>query len=158
MECGVGCRCYDYQQRAGSAAYGTWQLASTGATSTTLTVTAKPTASRCGEAEWGDGAVLGRSNSNASRAVRRRVGQRRSGGDCETLLAAKTTLDDKGDQLNWARSRALSEWTGVTVSAGRVVRLGGLALKGQIPASLSKLTQLRHRRQPLGNWRTKCSP
>ena len=66
--------------------------------------------------------------------------------DCETLLAAKATLDP-GGSLNWARSRALGEWHGVTVSAGRVTRLscpaGGLA-GGQLADSLGRLTGLTH--------------
>ena len=66
-------------------------------------------------------------------------------GDCETLLAAKSALD-VGGVLNWRRSQALREWAGVTVAAGRVtgLRLANLGLDGQIPASLSRLTQLNH--------------
>ena len=65
-------------------------------------------------------------------------------GDCEALLTAKGKLDP-GGTLNWSRSRALSEWTRVAVSAGRVTELrcpgGGLA-NGQLDDSLGRLTGL----------------
>ena len=64
--------------------------------------------------------------------------------DCEALLLARAKLDP-GGTLNWSRSRALSEWTGVVVSAGRVTRLrcpaGGLA-NGQLDEPLGRLTGL----------------
>ena len=65
-------------------------------------------------------------------------------GDCEALLLAKGKLDP-GGTLNWSRSRALSEWTGVAMAAGRVTELhcpaGGLA-NGQLDESLGRLTGL----------------
>ena len=67
-------------------------------------------------------------------------------GDCEALLVAKAALDP-GGSLNWARSRALGEWRGVKVSAGRVTQMscpaGGLA-GGRLADSLGRLTGLTH--------------
>ena len=65
-------------------------------------------------------------------------------GDCEALLAAKGKLDPAGT-LNWSRSRALSEWTGIVTSAGRITGLrcpaGGLT-GGELADSLGRLTGL----------------
>ena len=65
-------------------------------------------------------------------------------GDCEALLTSKGKLDP-GGTLNWRRSRALSEWTGIVTSAGRITGLrcpaGGLT-GGELADSLGRLTGL----------------
>ena len=65
--------------------------------------------------------------------------------DCTALLQARDALAGPG-RLNWDRSRALSEWTGVSVGGTpqRVVglRLDALGLTGPVPAALGELTQL----------------
>ena len=69
--------------------------------------------------------------------------------DCETLLALRDTLDGSPtDGLNWSGATAMTAWTGVTVSGGRVTELGldgvnpGISLTGTIPAELGNLTAL----------------
>ena len=65
--------------------------------------------------------------------------------DCTALLQARDALAGPG-RLNWDGTRALSEWTGVTVGGTpqRVVglRLDALGLTGPVPAALGELTQL----------------
>ncbi len=65
--------------------------------------------------------------------------------DCTALLQARDALAGSG-RLNWDGTRALSEWTGVTVGGTpqRVVglRLDALGLTGPLPAALGELTQL----------------
>ena len=66
--------------------------------------------------------------------------------DCETLLGLKGQLDPN-DTLNWATTRAMSSWDGVTVTGGpsRVWQLQLLhkSLNGTLPAGLGQLTGLR---------------
>ena len=65
--------------------------------------------------------------------------------DCTALLEARDALAGPG-RLNWDGTRALSDWTGVTVGGTpqRVVglRLDALGLTGPVPAALGALTQL----------------
>ena len=63
--------------------------------------------------------------------------------DCETLLDLKSTLAGSG-RLNWSASRAMTEWTGITMSGSRVteLRLSGLGLTGTIPTELGSLSGL----------------
>ena len=65
--------------------------------------------------------------------------------DCTALLQARDALAGPG-RLNWDGTRALSDWTGVTVGGTpqRVVglRLDALGLTGPVPAALGELTQL----------------
>ena len=65
--------------------------------------------------------------------------------DCTALLEARDALAGPG-RLNWDGTRALSDWTGVTVGGTpqRVVglRLDALGLTGPVPAALGELTQL----------------
>ena len=65
--------------------------------------------------------------------------------DCTALLAARDALAGPG-RLNWDGTRALTAWTGVTVSGTpqRVtgLRLGAQGLAGPLPAALGRLTQL----------------
>ena len=65
--------------------------------------------------------------------------------DCTALLQARDALAGPG-RLNWDGTRALSDWTGVTVGGTpqRVVglRLDALGLTGPLPAALGELTQL----------------
>ncbi|WP_420444100.1 cadherin domain-containing protein [Candidatus Poriferisodalis sp.] len=63
--------------------------------------------------------------------------------DCETLLDLKSTLAGSG-RLNWSASRAMTGWTGITMSGGRVteLRLSGLGLTGTIPTELGSLSGL----------------
>ena len=65
--------------------------------------------------------------------------------DCTALLQARDALAGSG-RLNWDGTRALSDWTGVTVGGTpqRVVglRLDALGLTGPLPAALGELTQL----------------
>ena len=63
--------------------------------------------------------------------------------DCETLLAAKSTLD-AGGVLNWQRATALADWTGITHGPGGVtaIDLRNRGLRGRFPAALGTLSQL----------------
>ena len=65
--------------------------------------------------------------------------------DCMALLEARDALAGPG-RLNWDGTRALSDWTGVTVGGTpqRVtgLRLGAQGLSGPVPAALGQLTQL----------------
>ena len=63
--------------------------------------------------------------------------------DCETLLGLKSTLAGSG-RLNWSASRAMTAWTGITMSGGRVteLRLSGSGLTGTIPTELGSLSGL----------------
>ena len=65
--------------------------------------------------------------------------------DCTALLQARDALAGPG-RLNWDGTRALSDWTGVTVGGTpqRVVglRLDALGLTGPVPAALGELTHL----------------
>ena len=63
--------------------------------------------------------------------------------DCETLLGLKSTLAGSG-RLNWSASRAMTGWTGITMSGGRVteLRLSGTGLTGTIPTELGSLNGL----------------
>ena len=65
--------------------------------------------------------------------------------DCMALLQARDALAGPG-RLNWDGTRALSDWTGVTVGGTpqRVVglRLDALGLTGPVPAALGELTHL----------------
>ncbi len=65
--------------------------------------------------------------------------------DCAALLAARDALAGPG-RLNWDGTRALSAWTGLTVSGTpqRVtgLRLGAQGLSGPLPAALGRLTHL----------------
>ena len=64
-------------------------------------------------------------------------------GDCNTLLAMKDTLAGTGT-LNWSAALAMTEWTGVIISGGRVteLRLSNRALTGTIPSGLGSLSGL----------------
>ncbi|MDE2991715.1 MAG: fibronectin type III domain-containing protein [Chloroflexota bacterium] len=70
--------------------------------------------------------------------------------DCETLLAAKETLlgTVSPTALNWSVDTAIADWTGVTVSGGRVTGLRlrvsvlGVRLNGTIPVGLASLSAL----------------
>ncbi len=65
--------------------------------------------------------------------------------DCEVLLAARDTLAG-GVFLDWRGDLPIGEWEGVTVAGQppRVteVAVRGLGLRGSIPTSFAKLTQL----------------
>ena len=61
--------------------------------------------------------------------------------DCEALLASRDVLRGTGS-LNWSEGLAMSSWTGVTVSGGRVTRLNLSSLSGSIPAALGDLSGL----------------
>ena len=65
--------------------------------------------------------------------------------DCQALLEARDALAGPG-RLNWAGTRALSAWTGVTVGGTpqRVtgLRLGAQGLTGPVPAALGQLPHL----------------
>ncbi|MDE2902396.1 MAG: hypothetical protein OXP73_05140, partial [Chloroflexota bacterium] len=65
--------------------------------------------------------------------------------DCTALVEARDALAGPG-RLNWDGTRALSSWTGVTVSGTpqRVtgLRLGAQGLTGPLPAALGDLTHL----------------
>lgn len=70
--------------------------------------------------------------------------------DCEILLAAKDDLLGATDAraLNWSADTAIADWSGVTVSGGRVTGLRltsrnlGAHLNGTIPADLGSLSAL----------------
>ena len=65
--------------------------------------------------------------------------------DCTALLAARDALAGPG-RLNWDRTRAFSDWIGVTLDGApqRVtgLRLTSQGLTGPLPAALGDLTQL----------------
>ncbi len=65
--------------------------------------------------------------------------------DCTALLEARDALAGPG-RLNWAGTRALSAWTGVTVGGTpqrvTALRLGAQGLTGPVPAALGALTHL----------------
>ena len=63
--------------------------------------------------------------------------------DCETLLGLKSTLAGSG-RLNWSASRAMTGWTGITISGGLVteIRLSNAGLTGTIPSELGNLSGL----------------
>ena len=66
--------------------------------------------------------------------------------DCETLLEVRDALASL-EGLNWSVDRSISEWDGVVVGGSpprvREIALRSGALRGQIPAELGKLTELR---------------
>ena len=63
--------------------------------------------------------------------------------DCETLLAAKGALD-AGGVLNWQRTTALADWTGITHGPSGVtaIDLRSAGLRGAFPATLGTLSRL----------------
>ena len=63
--------------------------------------------------------------------------------DCNVLLDAKATLAGTGT-LNWSKNLGMTDWDGITLSAGRVHRiiLTDKGLDGVIPATLGDLTEL----------------
>ena len=65
--------------------------------------------------------------------------------DCAALLEARDALAGPG-RLNWDGTRALTSWTGVTVSGTpqrvTALRLGAQGLAGPLPAALGELTHL----------------
>ena len=76
--------------------------------------------------------------------------------DCGILLAAKDTLRGSAS-LNWSTSRAISLWTGLTVTNSRVtaVDLDRRNLTGRIPSTLGgldKLTRLALDYNSLSGW------
>ena len=76
--------------------------------------------------------------------------------DCAILLAAKDTLRGSAS-LNWSTSRAISLWTGITVTNSRVtvVDLDRRSLTGRIPSTLGgldKLTRLALDYNSLSGW------
>ena len=69
--------------------------------------------------------------------------------DCSTLLGLKDVLrgGSGSTSLNWARTRAMTAWDGLTVSAGSTARVTGLALSGwdltgSLSTALNNLTGL----------------
>ena len=65
--------------------------------------------------------------------------------DCNTLLAAKAMLAGTSDALDdWSAGTAIADWTGVTVTDGRVSGLGltNQGLNGMIPNTLGDLSEL----------------
>ena len=67
--------------------------------------------------------------------------------DCRTLLALQSTLvGSGGPTLNWAATRPLSQWTGITASNSGdnviTLNLNSEGLQGTIPAALADLSQL----------------
>ena len=65
--------------------------------------------------------------------------------DCNTLLAAKDTLQGRGPgSLNWSKTIPIDRWEGVRVSNSRVtqLRLRSKQLSGSIPKELGNLSHL----------------
>ena len=65
--------------------------------------------------------------------------------DCEALLASEATLVGTGTALDWDTATAMTGWTGVGVSNGRVnaLALNGHGLAGSVPAELGDLSGLK---------------
>ncbi|WP_420624173.1 cadherin domain-containing protein [Candidatus Poriferisodalis sp.] len=80
---------------------------------------------------------------NSGTAVPNPTGNSSLVADCETLLGLKSTLAGSG-RLNWSASRAMTGWTGITMSGGRVteLRLSSTGLSGTIPTELGSLSGL----------------
>ena len=64
--------------------------------------------------------------------------------ECETLLGLKAELVGSGTNLNWAATRAITSWTGITIQSSRVayIELGKKGLAGVIPPELGSLSYL----------------
>ncbi|MCY3802375.1 MAG: hypothetical protein OXG46_12455 [Chloroflexi bacterium] len=86
----------------------------------------------------------------AACAARRAVSNPRANaglvGDCMTLLQARDALDSVAG-LNWSVDRRIRQWDEVVVGGSPLpvieLRLSSRSLRGQIPAELGQLTELR---------------
>ena len=74
--------------------------------------------------------------------------------DCETLLAAKPTLEGDPASLDWSTIRTINSWEGISVDSSRVItvaldgalRDGNRLTGSRIPAQLGSLSALRELR------------
>ena len=104
------------------------------AATATLTPTPTATSTRTPSQACGNGVAVLNPSANAGLVA-----------DCAALMSARDTLvGASGTALNWAYSRPLSQWQGLTISGNRVVRveLERRGLRGSVPAALGGLSAL----------------